>query len=263
MDPNLNGTGEQQPETAGSPESKVQSPKPAETSNSAPPQPVIVPKPKRKMAPRRVHSLEELDAALTLNNGNRPATSKQLGLTADQLKSRVRDNPVLRNKWNRNAMNDKAVQAVRSQNGVQALQLPTEGASSLLMQAHYQLMRQSNAIQIEIDAMKKRIERGMDAIGSDDPEVKKHAFTWSTTKQPSEEQMLREEIRQLIALQVRITADMRETIWVLQKIENSKAEKRSAVPTVSSKRLSYRPKGQPAQGPMIDFTAPVNVREVE
>lgn len=175
--------------------------------------------PKLKL-PRSLHSITEIDAALTRCQGNRQATATMLGITVDQLKSRVHDEPLLNSRWSRSGMNQRAVEEMRAAKNLTTIPIAGD-PKAMLLSAQADLMQQRNKLWTRIEAIEARITRGEAALVSNDPEfVNRNSFKLSGKNEPREEQMLREDYARLIGLDLKIQHQIASAYWIFHKMEH-------------------------------------------
>lgn len=186
------------------------------------PSPAHADPPKRVTAPRMVVDLEEVDAALMQCQGNRKAAGTLLKIGQDKLKSLIHDNPMLRDKWSREGINNRAKELVRQQLGLPTKQpeRACDKAMSMLIDLEHQTLFRMNKLLMRMEKTADRLDKGEEARFSSDPEfVSRHGFKWDANGAPQEEKMLRQNFVEMGKLAVMIKAECRETLWTVHKME--------------------------------------------
>lgn len=156
-------------------------------------------KPAEGTAIRRRRSIpaEEVDAVLLRVQGNRDLAAKELGITRNNLKQKIRNSTPLRLRWSKREI-WKRIGSMAASPTTTAPD-PTTHMENQLDQLCNQLASHFPSMAAQVDALNQRIENGVKARISDDPEFKqKWAFKSNVRGEPTEEAMLREEYREML-----------------------------------------------------------------
>lgn len=154
-----------------------------------------------KPFPTRKHDLRVIDAALEEFAGDRKQVAAKLGITPEQVKAAIYWDGYLRYKWSRTGM------AARKKARELGVADPRQLAEIQVNEAFAVMASNANRIVKRLEALEKRIELADKARENpDDPQLRKHAFTFNEKGEPSEEALVLAEYRELIAEHRQITS---------------------------------------------------------